>query len=424
MDRIHHSFALMRQSWAVLRHDKELALFPVISAIASFCVLVVFALGVYFAMSEASGASGAASAGGVSDDSVPVWLYVVAFAFYFVTSLVTIYFNSALIAAAMIRLRGGDPTLGDGLRWANRHLGAILGWAVLAATVGFVLRWLQERAGFLGSVVIGLVGLAWQLITYFVIPVIIFENAGTLDAVKRSAKLFKQRWGEQVIGAGSIGLAAFFLSLVGIFVIVAGIFIGASAAPVLAVPIVLVGILYLIGVAIVAQAMQGIYNAALYKFAVEGDGGGVFPNAQLAGAFVNKKGGGRAFRGFGAAGAPGVPDPYSQQQYHPGRYTGSGQQTYGQPVAPADLPPGFVAPGTVAQPSDSWHPDAAMQHPLPPGVAEHPAQYSPVSAGAIGSPVPTPRPDPAQAPVPQPAPPSPDEPGVGSPRPPGDILPG
>lgn len=287
MGRMATSWKLMKQSWGVLRGDKELMLFPVVSAIASLVVMAVFLVPVGLAVVSASGTTVTARGNG----SFPLWVYPVLFVFYVVLAMVTIYCNSALMGAAMVRLRGGDPTLGDGFRYANAHLPQILGWALITATVGMILRSIQQRAGVLGSIVVGLVGVAWQFVTYFVVPVLIFEEVGPIQAVKRSASLVKQRWGEQIAGTIGIGFATGVLSLVGIAFIAGGVALGVAAKSfVLGAALVGVGILYLVALSILTQAMQGIYNTALYRFATEGTGGGAFSDHDLAHTFRTKDG--------------------------------------------------------------------------------------------------------------------------------------
>ncbi len=99
----------------------------------------------------------------------------------------------------MIRLRGGDPTVDDGFRIALKHVGPILGYAFVAATVGMILRWLSERSGTLGRIVVSLVGIAWNVTTYLTVPVLVMEEVGPIEAIKRSASLLKKSWGEQIV---------------------------------------------------------------------------------------------------------------------------------------------------------------------------------------------------------------------------------
>lgn len=323
MGRLSTSWKLMKQSWGVLRGDKELMVFPVVAAIASLVVMATFLVPVTLSILAAN--PGTRMHGDSAD--VPLWVYPVMFLFYVVMAIVTIYCNAALMGAAMVRLRGGDPTLADGFGYANRHLPQILGWALISATVGMVLRSIQERSGILGRIVVGLVGVAWQFVTYFVVPVLIFEDAGPVQAVKRSAALVKQRWGEQIAGTMGIGFASGLLSLIGVGLIVGGVFVGAATrSAVLGVALAVLGVLYLVGLTIVTQAMQGIYNTALYRFATEGTGGGAFSDEDLARTFRTKDGH-----------VPPVAPPYGQvapmPPVMPGAYT------------PEPPPPGDILPG-------------------------------------------------------------------------------
>jgi hypothetical protein len=130
-----------------------------------------------------------------------------------VAYFIGIFFNAAVVGAATIRLQGGDPTMRDGLRLASSRLGKIAGWAAISATVGLILRSLEERAGFIGDLIIGLIGVVWGAITFFVVPVLLYEPVGPVEGIKRSAAIFKRRWGEQFTGNVAMGLAMFLIAL-------------------------------------------------------------------------------------------------------------------------------------------------------------------------------------------------------------------
>lgn len=136
------------------------------------------------------------------------------------------YFNTALIGCATIRLEGGDPTLQDGLRIANENLRAIAGWALIAAIVGIILRALEERAEMLGKIVISLIGFAWTMATFFIVPVLIYEKLPVSKAIKRSAHVFKDTWGETFIGYFGLGAIFFLFALIGVIPIVLGLKVG------------------------------------------------------------------------------------------------------------------------------------------------------------------------------------------------------
>ena len=259
--RLSNSWQLVKASWAVLRADKELVVFPIVSGIASIIVIITFAVPMFLAgLFEAmfAGQSGAASIVG----------YVLVFLFYLAQYFVILFANTALVGAAMIRLDGGDPTVGDGFRIAWQHVGSGFGYAIISATVGLILRWLSER-GALGRIASSLVGMAWGLATFLVIPVLVVENVGPVEGVKRSGRMLKDTWGEQIAGNFSIGLIFFLLIML---TIVAGAFVTFglfslidSLALVVASAIVFV--LVVVVLILLNSTLGGIYSAAVYRFA-------------------------------------------------------------------------------------------------------------------------------------------------------------
>lgn len=265
--RISRGFRLLGASWEVLRADKELLVLPLASLACMLLAAIPFIGGVV--------GLGVPGQGGHLSPAQWVLLGL----YYIAVYAIGIFFSAAIVGAATIRLRGGDPTLGDGLRIAASHLHKILGWAVVAATVGLVLRSFEQKAGLLGRIVIAIVGAAWGAVTFLVVPVLLYEDVGVAGSVKRSAGLFRERWGEQFVGNGSIGIALFLLSLVPLGF---GVAIAALGAP--AIGIAIVGLSFL-ALMTLASAMSGIFNAALYRYATTGEVSGPFSGDDLSGAF-------------------------------------------------------------------------------------------------------------------------------------------
>jgi hypothetical protein len=278
-DRLARSWQLVKASAAVLRADKELLVFPLLSALASLLVLATFAIPVFL--------TGLLEHVGSGDGAGRILGGAVAFAFYVSQYFVIFFCNSALVGAAMIRLRGGDPTAGDGFRIAFSKIVPILGYAAVAATVGMVLRAVSRRGGPLARLVASLFGLAWNLATYLVVPVLVVEDVGPIEAVKRSAAYLKKTWGEQI--AGSVGLGLVF-GLAFFFVIVAGvgglILAGIARSGVLAVVVGVLFLLALVLLALTSAALEGIYAAAVYRYAAEGKAEGFFPETLVRDAFA------------------------------------------------------------------------------------------------------------------------------------------
>lgn len=272
-ERFSRSWGLIKASASVLSQDKELLVFPLLSAVCTLIVAAAFVLPAF----------GMGALDGLGEGGMSPTAYVFAFLFYLVQYFVIFFFNSALVGAAMIRLDGGDPTLRDGLRIASSKALPILGYAAIAATVGMILRAIQERAGFLGKLVAGFLGVAWTLASFLVVPILVTRNVGPIDAVKESAVLLKKTWGENLIGQGGVGLVFglifFGLIIVGGGAIIAVAMTGNGMLIGLVVALVIIALLL---AGLVQAALSGIYSAALYRYAVgAGDSQGF--DAQLLG---------------------------------------------------------------------------------------------------------------------------------------------
>jgi hypothetical protein len=261
MGRIGRSWQLVKQSFAILQSDKELALLPVLSAIS--CVLVsgfVILGGTAASWPEIH----SATAAGLRFQPNPQILWPAVFAFYLVNYLVIVFFNVALVSAASERLAGRPTTLRDGLNKAWERKGKILEWAVLAATVGMLLKLIEQRSGLIGNIIAKVIGVAWTLASYFVAPILAFEGLGPIDALKRSADIFRQTWGEEIVGRISISVIFGLLALAGAPVCIAAMYLGGMPGLGIGVG---VWVLYLIALSVVSSALQGIFTAALYQYA-------------------------------------------------------------------------------------------------------------------------------------------------------------
>ena len=193
-----------------------------------------------------------------------------ALVFYVVTYFVALFFNAALVGAAMIRMDGGNPTLGNGLRIAWARKGRIFGYALIAATVGLILRMIEERVGWLGALVVKLIGAGWAVATFLVVPVLVTREVGPLAAVKESAELLRETWGENLIGNFGLGLVFAVVYLVWIAACAAALYLAAQAGVVVLMgAVVLVGVVVLLALSALQATMQGVYAAALYRHATQ-----------------------------------------------------------------------------------------------------------------------------------------------------------
>ena len=275
-DRLSRSFRLVGASAQVLRQDKHLMLFPIISGIALFLVLLAFALPLL----------GLDSIDGVKQGG----LYSMAFLFYVVQYFVIFYFNTALVGAVVMRLEGGSPTLGDGLRIANSRIGTIFGYAVISATIGVILRAIQERVGFIGRLIAGLLGAGWAVATFLVVPVIATSDRGALDSISESTALLKRSWGENIVGQVGLNVAfsLLYLGLLAGAVVLAMLMAKIAAGPVVVGVFVAIVLLAFFGCVLMHATLSGIYSAVLYRYALYGSDAPGFDGAVLASAFRQK----------------------------------------------------------------------------------------------------------------------------------------
>jgi hypothetical protein len=278
--RLGNSWSLVKASWVVLRADKELLIFPIISMVVVSLVTLTFLVPGFFWFAS-QGASRQANWGN------PLFL-VFLLVFYLAQYTIIFFCNTALVGAAMIRLDGGDPTVSDGFRIASERMGKIVAYAFISATVGMFFRWLSEK-GLLGRIVAGLIGVTWNIATYLVVPVLVVEEVGPIEAIKRSAALLRQSWGEQI--AGHVGISAVFgFATLGIMLAAVPIMVGVIALKsiVLIVGAVLALIVILMGMGLLSSALNGIYTAAVYRYATNGNPGEFFDANLVAQTFRTK----------------------------------------------------------------------------------------------------------------------------------------
>lgn len=291
MGRFARSWELAKEAGKVLLADKELIWFPVLSAIVSFIAVII--LGVILAGVGlfVPGAADALSQAGNEDagNTGTVVGFIILFIFYLVTSFIVTYFTSGLVGAAIIRLRGGDPSFGDGMRIANEHIGPIFVFAVMSATVGVltaVIRGNQKNRNLGRDIAAGLTEMAWNLASFLAIPIMVSRPIGAPAALKESTLLLKRTWGEQIIGSAGIGavFAIPFILLVigGIFGVVMLANAGQSTAALILVVLI---ILLIVLLGIIQAALNGIYKAAVYLYAAEHVETPQFSPALVRGAF-------------------------------------------------------------------------------------------------------------------------------------------
>jgi hypothetical protein len=284
MKRIKRGWALTKKSWALLNGHRSLIRFPLYGAVATILPALVFlGPGLYlFDQDELAGA-------------IPLIVIGV-----YALSVVGFYFSVGLAACADMIFRGQEATVADGLAVARSRFAQICGWAAISTAISAVMGALENQGGLGGQIAARVVGMAWSLVTFLAVPIIAIEGTGPFATIKRSASMFRQRWGQQITGNIAIGGAVFLFGVLpSVALIVLGVVLWSSASFAGAL-LVVVGAVALTIALLVSKALSGIFGVALYRYALEGQAVGGFTAEELESA-VKAKGGRR-----GAATPPGA----------------------------------------------------------------------------------------------------------------------
>jgi ABC-type multidrug transport system fused ATPase/permease subunit len=288
-ERFSRGWSIAKASWAVLKRHPKLLLFPVFSGIAF--LLLITAIGVsVFAGAKSDYVRHVAD--NLRGDE-PV-VYALMFAFYFACSFIIIFFNAAMIFCAMQCFAGKEPSLRAGLATAAGRLPQILAWAFVASTVGLILsalqNFLKEKLGFIGSLLGGLGEVAWSVVTYFVVPVVVVDGVGPIEAVKRSSSILRRTWGESVGGEVGLGAISFLLllpvMLIVAVVVAAGRGLGADAGT--AVVLAAIVVPYVLTLTVIFTALGTIFRTGTYIYATTGKAPSSMDPALLQAAFRKK----------------------------------------------------------------------------------------------------------------------------------------
>lgn len=258
---IQRSYTIFRQSLSVLRQDKEILVFPLLSGVFTIIAMIGLIFG-----GVSTGFFERVLRTGDRSLQTNLLAYAALFVWYFVSWFIVLYFNVGVVACARIRLEGGDPTVADGFRAARENLKAILVWALISATVGLILRMIADRSKLIGALIAKFLGAAWAIATYFVVPVMIFEKSGARASMASSTSLIKRTWGESLVAGAGVGIIIMLLGMGGLAFPIIGFMISTTAA--------IVGfgvaVLYWILLAIISSALTGIYRTGLYLYAKDG----------------------------------------------------------------------------------------------------------------------------------------------------------
>ncbi|HEY5367930.1 MAG TPA: DUF6159 family protein [Hanamia sp.] len=270
--RFSNGWTIAKNSFKVLRENRQLIIFPILSGISIILIVASFFTAVLgFA--------------GWNVDNMralgTIESYVLLFVFYIINYFVIVFFNMALVHCTSLYFKGEEVTIRKGIDFSMSRIGSILAWAVFAGTIGAILKIIQENVGALGKIITGIIGVVWSVATFFVVPVIAYENLGPIGAFKKSANLMKEKWGER-IGAG---FSFFLIEFVAILAILALGFLLASVNIILGAAVAVTGILLLLTV---ISAVRTIFISAVYHN-IQGDPVEVYNQQFIDNLFETKK---------------------------------------------------------------------------------------------------------------------------------------
>jgi len=273
MSRIRRGWRLSRKSWALLRENPSLMRFPLYGGAATIvAAILVIGPGVYL----------------IADDKAAIGGPLAVIGFYLL-SVIGFYFSVGLAAAADMIFHGREAGVGDGLAVARERFSQIAGWAAISTTIGLALSALENQ-GAVGEIVGRLLAVGWSLITFLAVPVIALEGAGPITTLKRSASLFRSRWGQQVTGNIAIGGAVLLFGVLPSVLLIVLAFSIWTSASFFGALLLVIGVIGMAISLLVSKALTGIFGVALYRYALEGQAVGGFTAEELESA-VKPRGG-------------------------------------------------------------------------------------------------------------------------------------
>ena len=267
MNAFSRSWELTKLTFDVMKKDKKLFLFPLIGGI--FSILFIIAMVLPFVVKDAFSEAGIASSG--------LGFYGWIFILYLGLAFIATFFNVCTVYTIRQTFDGKHAKFGDAIKFAFSRIHLIFMWAIISATVGLILRILDdiaERMGGIGEIImkifISMLGAAWAIITAFVIPGMVYENIGPFKAFKRSIQTVRKTWGESLTRYYGLGFVEFIFILIGVIMTIVLAVVGAVVSPVLMWIFIIAGCLYLLAVVLVFSIANNVFNTALYVYANTG----------------------------------------------------------------------------------------------------------------------------------------------------------
>ncbi len=287
MNAFSRSWMITKLSFGVINKDRELLWFAFLSFIFStiFSIAMIFPSIIPTLMEQ-----------GISENTLELYQYIIIFVTYFGLAFIATFFNVCVVYTTKVRFEGGNATFGESLRFAFSRLGLIFQWSLLSATVGLLLRVLQNLASRLGkagelvaNILISLLGMAWSIVSIFVVPVLVYEGLGPIDAIKKSVQVIKKTWGESLIRVIGLGLVQFVVSIIVVIAAIGITYVLSSAFDTYGLLIgITIGALMLLLSGLIFTVANTVFNTALYVYANKNIVASGFDEGIMRGAFERK----------------------------------------------------------------------------------------------------------------------------------------
>src|SRR5262249_5955496 len=179
MSKFQRSWILFKSSVFIIARNKKLLLFPILTVVLTFFILLFFVTPValqktgygysQFQHWKAVGQTIFVETSSTGKDGTSERLQlrprgvVYGVIMYFLSMFLATFFNVAFYHQILGALKGAPVSLGQGLRFACTRWQSILMWALFAGLIGFIIRTLEERLDFIGQIILGWIGLAWSV---------------------------------------------------------------------------------------------------------------------------------------------------------------------------------------------------------------------------------------------------------------------
>ena len=283
-EALKRSWELTKISLQVMKEDKELLLFPILAGIFSLC----FIIAMLFPTVIVTLLAGDTVTGDLA-------FYLILYLVYFGLAIIATFFNVCVVYTAKKRFSGGNATFGESIGFAFSRIGVILAWAALSATVGIILRIIErlgDRLGPVGDMIVhfitGMIGMAWSLITIFVVPSMVYKGVGPVQAIKESAQKFKHTWGENIVAMVGFGAVQTLLIFAGAIVFILLFILAAPLGTAWMIAIIALGLLYVVSIVVFFSLANAVFQTALYEYAQSGKVPSAYPDAFVKDAFAKQ----------------------------------------------------------------------------------------------------------------------------------------